>query len=104
MTEAASATPSTDPEVLTAKKEEGEAGAAVEGEAGKAPVAGKADAKAPAAAASGAKGPAAGKAPPLEKPMPDRQRQTRSQGVAAAGRYHRVGQAKTGRGAGKSRQ
>jgi len=68
MTEAAAA-PAGEPEVITAKKEEGEEGAVVaEGEAGKAeakPAAGKADAKAPAAGAAG-KAPvagAAGKAP-----------------------------------------
>jgi large subunit ribosomal protein L25 len=68
MTEAAAATPSTEPEVLTAKKEEGVEGAAVEGAAK--PEAGKADAKAPAAAAgkADAKAPAAGKAPAGGKP------------------------------------
>jgi len=61
MTEAAAA-PSAEPEVLTAKKEEGEEGAVVEGEA-KAE-AGKADAKAPAAAGKAeGKAPVAGKAP-----------------------------------------
>ena len=66
MTEAAAATPSTEPEVLTAKKEEGEAGAVVEGAAK--PEAGKADAKAPAAAGKAdAKAPAAGKAPVVGK-------------------------------------
>ena len=62
MTEAAAATPSTEPEVLTAKKEEGVEGAVVEGEA-KAE-AGKTDAKAPAAAGKAeGKAPVAGKAP-----------------------------------------
>jgi large subunit ribosomal protein L25 len=69
MTEAAAA-PGAEPEVITAKAEEGEEGAvAAEGEAGKAEAkpgaAGKADAKAPAAGAAG-KTPtagAAGKAP-----------------------------------------
>jgi large subunit ribosomal protein L25 len=65
MTEAAAA-PSAEPEVITAKKEEGEEGAVVEGEAGKpdakAPAtAGKAEGKAPAAGAAG-KAPAAGAA------------------------------------------
>ncbi len=65
MTEAAAA-PAGEPEVITAKGEEGEEGAvAVEGEAGKAEAkpgaAGKADAKAPAAGAAG-KAPAAGAA------------------------------------------
>lgn len=59
MTEAA-ATPAAEPEVITAKKEEGEEGAVpVEGEAKPKAEAGKADAKAPAA---GAKAPAAGAA------------------------------------------
>jgi large subunit ribosomal protein L25 len=61
MTEAAAA-PSAEPEVLTAKKEEGEVGAVVEGEAK--PEAGKADAKAPATAGKAeGKAPVAGKAP-----------------------------------------
>lgn len=70
MTEAAAA-PSAEPEVITAKKEEGEEGAVVEGEAkpkaeagkpdAKAPAAGKAEGKAPAAGAAG-KAPAAGAA------------------------------------------
>jgi len=65
MTEAAAATPSTEPEVLTAKKEEGVEGAVVEGEAKPKAEAGKTDAKAPAAAGKAdAKAPAAaGKAP-----------------------------------------
>lgn len=67
MTEAAAATPSTEPEVLTAKKEEGVEGAVAEGAAK--PEAGKADAKAPAAAGKAdAKAPAAGKAPAGGKP------------------------------------
>ena len=72
MTEAAAA-PSAEPEVITAKKEEGEEGAAaVEGEAkpkaedgktdAKAPAAGKADGKAPAAGKVEGKAPAAGAA------------------------------------------
>jgi large subunit ribosomal protein L25 len=60
MTEAAAA-PSAEPEVITAKKEEGEEGAAVEGEAKPKAEAGKAEAKAPAAGAAG-KAPAAGAA------------------------------------------
>jgi hypothetical protein len=61
MTEAAAA-PSAEPEVITAKKEEGEEGAAEgEGEAKPKPEAGKAEAKAPAAGAAG-KAPAAGAA------------------------------------------
>jgi large subunit ribosomal protein L25 len=70
MTEAA-ATPAAEPEVITAKKEEGEEAVAPEGEAkpkaeagkpeAKAPAAGKAEAKAPASAAPG-KAPAAGAA------------------------------------------
>jgi hypothetical protein len=68
MTEAAAATPSTEPEVLTAKKEEGVEGAVVEGEAKPKAEAGKADAKAPAAAGKAdAKAPAAGKAPVVGK-------------------------------------
>jgi large subunit ribosomal protein L25 len=78
MTEAAAA-PSAEPEVLTAKKEEGEEGAVVEGEAKPKAEAGKADAKTPAAAgkadtkapaAAGkadAKAPVAGKAPATGK-------------------------------------
>jgi large subunit ribosomal protein L25 len=67
MTEAAAATPSTEPEVLTAKKEEGVEGAVVEGAAK--PEAGKADAKAPATPGKAdAKAPAAGKAPAGGKP------------------------------------
>jgi large subunit ribosomal protein L25 len=63
MTEAAAA-PSAEPEVLTAKKEEGEEGAVVEGEAKPKVEAGKADAKAPAAAGKAeGKAPVAGKAP-----------------------------------------
>jgi large subunit ribosomal protein L25 len=65
MTEAAAA-PSAEPEVITAKKEEGEEGAAVEGEAKPKAEAGKADAKAPAAGKAEGKAPAtgaAGKAP-----------------------------------------
>src|SRR6266446_9459649 len=71
MTEAAAA-PSAEPEVITAKKEEGEEGAVVEGEAkpkaeagktdAKAPAAGKAEGKAPAAGAAAGKAPAAGAA------------------------------------------
>ena len=65
MTEAAAA-PVAEPEVITAKKEEGEEGAAPEGEAGKAdakaPAAGKAEGKAPAGAAAPGKAPAAGAA------------------------------------------
>jgi len=61
MTEAA-ATPGAEPEVITAKKEEGEEGAVAEGEAKPKAEAGKAgDAKAPAPAAGG-KAPAAGAA------------------------------------------
>jgi large subunit ribosomal protein L25 len=72
MTEAAAA-PSAEPEVITAKKEEGEEGAAapVEGEAKPKAEAGKAEAKAPAAGAAG-KAPAAaagkGEAKPAAKP------------------------------------
>jgi large subunit ribosomal protein L25 len=58
MTEAAAA-PSAEPEVITAKGEEGEEGAVVEGEAAPKAEAGKAEAKAPAAGAAG-KAPAAG--------------------------------------------
>jgi large subunit ribosomal protein L25 len=69
MTEAAAATPTAEPEVLTAKKEEGVEGAVVEGEAKPKVEAGKADAKAPAAAGKAdAKAPAAGKAPAGGKP------------------------------------
>ncbi len=71
MTEAAAA-PSAEPEVITAKAEEGEEGVAVEGEA-KAED-GKAEAKAPVAGAAG-KAPAAGaagKAPPLVRPARSR--------------------------------
>jgi hypothetical protein len=61
MTEAAAA-PSAEPEVITAKKEEGEEGATpAEGEAKPKAEAGKAEAKAPAAGAAG-KAPAAGAA------------------------------------------
>ena len=68
MTEAAAA-PSAEPEVLTAKKEEGEEGAVVEGEAKPKAEAGKADAKAPAAAGkTDAKAPAGGKAPAAGAP------------------------------------
>src|SRR6266446_6724982 len=68
MTEAAAA-PSAEPEVLTAKKEEGEEGAVVEGEAKPKAEAGKADAKAPAAAGKAdAKAPAGGKAPAAGAP------------------------------------
>ena len=70
MTEAAAA-PSAEPEVITAKKEEGEEGAAAaEGEAKPKAEAGKAEAKAPAAGAAG-KAPAAagkGEAKPGAKP------------------------------------
>jgi large subunit ribosomal protein L25 len=71
MTEATAA-PSAEPEVITAKKEEGEEGAApVEGEAKPKAEAGKAEAKAPAAGAAG-KAPAAaagkGEAKPAAKP------------------------------------
>ena len=59
MTEAAAA-PSAEPEVITAKKEEGEEGVAPEGEAKPKAEDGKTDAKAPAAGAAG-KAPAAGK-------------------------------------------
>jgi len=52
MTEAAAA-PSAEPEVITAKKVEGEEGAAAEGEAKPKAEAGKAEAKAPAAGAAG---------------------------------------------------
>jgi len=64
MTEAA-ATPAAEPEVITAKKEEGEEGAVVEGEAKPKGEAGKAEAKAPAAGKTEGKAPAAapGKAP-----------------------------------------
>lgn len=58
MTEAAAA-PSAEPEVITAKVEEGEEGAVVEGEEKPKAEAGKAEAKAPAAGAAG-KAPAAG--------------------------------------------
>ena len=69
MTEAAAATPTAEPEVLTAKKEEGVEGAVVEGEAKPKVEAGKADAKAPAAPGKAdAKAPAAGKAPAGGKP------------------------------------
>jgi len=61
MTEAAAA-PSAEPEVITAKKEEGEEGAAAEGEAKPKAEAGKAEAKAPAAGKTEGKAPAAGKA------------------------------------------
>ncbi|HXI83663.1 MAG TPA: 50S ribosomal protein L25 [Verrucomicrobiae bacterium] len=68
MTEAAAA-PSAEPEVLTAKKEEGEEGAVAEGEAKPKAEAGKADAKAPAAAGkTDAKAPAGGKAPAAGAP------------------------------------
>jgi large subunit ribosomal protein L25 len=70
MTEAAAA-PSAEPEVITAKTEEGEEGAVAEGEAkpedgkadAKAPATGKADAKAPVAGKAEGKAPGAGKAP-----------------------------------------
>ena len=66
MTEAAAA-PSAEPEVITAKKEEGEEGAVAEGETKT--EAGKADAKAPAAAGKAdAKAPAGGKAPAAGAP------------------------------------
>ena len=61
MTEAAAA-PSAEPEVITAKKEEGEEGAAVEGEAKPKAEEGKADGKAPATGKAEGKTPAAGKA------------------------------------------
>jgi large subunit ribosomal protein L25 len=64
MTEAAAA-PSAEPEVITAKKEEGEEGVAAEGEA-KAED-GKTDAKAPAAGKVEGKAPAAGKTPATGK-------------------------------------
>jgi len=68
MTEEAAA-PSAEPEVLTAKKEEGEEGAVVEGDAKPKAEAGKADAKAPAAAGkTDAKAPAGGKAPAAGTP------------------------------------
>lgn len=59
MTEAAAA-PSAEPEVITAKKEEGEEGAVVEGEAKPKTEAGKPDAKAPAAGKVEGKAPVAG--------------------------------------------
>ena len=76
MTEAAAA-PSAEPEVITAKKEEGEEGAVAEGETkpkaeegkadAKAPAAGKADAKAPVAGKAEGRAPAAGKTPAAGK-------------------------------------
>jgi hypothetical protein len=62
MTEAAAA-PSAEPEVITAKKEEGEEGAVAEGEAKPKAEDGKTDAKAPVAGKVEGKAPAVGKAP-----------------------------------------
>ncbi|HUI06682.1 MAG TPA: 50S ribosomal protein L25/general stress protein Ctc [Verrucomicrobiae bacterium] len=70
MTEAAAA-PTAEPEVITAKKEEGEEGAVAEGEAKSKPEAGKVDAKAPVAGKTEGKAPATaapGKAPAAGAP------------------------------------